>query len=58
MSYFMPRHQTLKFSYNFLSWKIQCEIDEQKSIGTQAFWGTYLWLNEEIEHDEKVTLTP
>ena len=28
-----------------------------KSIGTQAFWGVYLWLNEEIEHDEKVTLT-
>ena len=24
---------------------------------TQAFWGVYLWLSEEIEHDEKVTLT-
>ena len=22
---------------------------KQKSIGTQAFWGVYLWLNEEIE---------
>ena len=33
---------------------IQC--DDQKSIGTQAFWSVYLWLNEEIEHDEKVTL--
>ena len=32
-------------------------IDEQKSIGTQAFWGVYLRLNEEIEHDEKVNLT-
>ena len=53
ISYFMPRHQALKFSY-----KIQYEFDEQKSIGTQAFWSVYLWLNEEIEHDEKVTLTP
>ena len=26
--------------------------------GNQAFRGVYLWLNEEIEHDEKVTLTP
>ena len=26
-----------------------------KSFGTQAFLGIYLWLNEEIEHDEKVT---
>ena len=34
----MPRHQTLKFSYS----KIQCEFDEQKSIGTQAFWAVYL----------------
>ena len=25
---------------------------------TQAFWGVYVWLNEAIEHDEKVTLTP
>ena len=25
---------------------------------TQAFWGVYMWLNEEIEHDENVTLTP
>ena len=32
-------------------------IRPQKSIRTQAFWGFYLWLNEEIEHDEKVTLT-
>ena len=24
----------------------------------QAFQGVYLWLNEEIEHDEKVTITP
>ena len=31
---------------------------EHKSIGTQSFCGIYLWLNEEIEHDEKVTLTP
>ena len=38
----MPRHQTLKFSYNFKAKKIQCEFDEQKSIGTQAFWGVYL----------------
>ena len=53
----MPRYQTLKFSYNFKA-KIQCEFDEQKLIGTQSFWGVYLWLNEEIEHDEKVTLTP
>ena len=30
----------------------------KKSIGTQAFSGVYLWLNEEIEHDKKVTLTP
>ena len=37
---------------------IQCEFEEQKSIRTQAFWGIYLFLNEEIEHDEKVTLTP
>ena len=29
-----------------------------KPTRTQAFWGVYLWLNEEIEHDEKVTLTP
>ena len=41
ISYFMPRHQTLKFSYNFKV-KIQCDFDEQKSIGTQAFWGIYL----------------
>ena len=33
-------------------------LKEQKSIRTQAFRGVYLWLNEEIEHDEKVTLTP
>ena len=37
---------------------IQCEFDEQKLIGTQAFTGVYLWLNKEIEHDDKVTLTP
>ena len=36
---------------------MHCEFDEQKSIGTQAFWGVYLWLNEKIEHDEKVILT-
>ena len=42
----MPSHQTLTFSCNFKA-KIQCEFDEQKSIRTQ-----------EIEHDEKVTLTP
>ena len=53
----MPRHHTLKFSYNFKA-KRQCEFDEQKSIQTQIFWGVYLLLNEEIEHDEKVTLTP
>ena len=34
---------------------VQCEFDEQKL--TQAFWSVYLWLNEEIGHDEKVTLT-
>ena len=50
ISYFVPRHQTLKFSYNF-----KAKFDDQKSIGTQAFWGVYLWLNVEIEHDEKVT---
>ena len=53
ISYFMPRHRTLKFSYNF-----KAKFDEKNSIGTQAFWDVYLWLNEEIEHDEKVTLTP
>ena len=37
---------------------IKYEFDEQKSIGTEAIWGVYLWLNEEIEHDVKVTLTP
>ena len=31
---------------------------KQNSVGTQAFWGVYLCLNEEIEHDEKVTITP
>ena len=31
---------------------------QQKLIGTQAFRGVYLRLNEEIEHDEKVSLTP
>ena len=44
--------------YIILKLKIICEFDEQKSIGTKAFWGVYLLLNEEIEHDEKVTLTP
>ena len=52
ISYFMPKYQTLNFSYNLnLKLKIQCEFDEQISIGTQAFWGVYLQLNEEIEHD-------
>ena len=37
---------------------MQCEFDEEKAIGTQAFLGVYLQLNEEIEHDEKVTSTP
>ena len=32
--------------------------DEQKLFGTQAFRGVYLRLTEEIEHDQKVTLTP
>ena len=36
---------------------IKCEFDKQISIKHQAFQGVYLWLNEEIEHDEKVTLT-
>ena len=30
----------------------------KKLIRAQAFWGIYLWLNEEGEHDEKYTLTP
>ena len=29
---------------------------KKKLIETQAFCGVLLWLNEEIEHDEKVTL--
>ena len=36
---------------------MQCEFDQQKSIRNEAFPGVYLWFNEEIEHDEKVTLT-
>ena len=48
--------QAFKFSYNFKAKRYNCEFDEQKSFRTQAFWGIYLWLNEEIEHDEKVTL--
>ena len=55
----MPRHQTLKFSYNFKAKKYNVNLmNKKKTIETQAFWGVYLWLNEEIEHDEKVTLTP
>ena len=30
----------------------------KKAIKPQAFWGVYLWLNEEIELDDKVALTP
>ena len=57
MSYFLPRHQTLKFSYNFKAKRYNVNFDESKSIENEAFWSVYLRLNEEIEHDEKVTLT-
>ena len=50
----MPRQQSLKLSYNFKAKRYNV-TDEQKLIGTQAFSVVDLWLNEEIEHDEKVT---
>lgn len=38
--------------------KIQCEIGEQSSNRKQTFRVVYLKLNEEIEDEEKVNLTP
>ena len=34
-------------------WIWWAQINQNQNIS-----GVYLWLNEEIEHDEKVTLTP
>ena len=42
ISYFIPRHQTFKFSYNFKAKIYNGEFDELKSIGTQAFYCIYL----------------
>ena len=57
ISYIMPRHQTLKFSNNLKAKRynvtLRAKINRNPRIA-----GIYLWLNEEIEHDEKVTLTP
>ena len=53
ISYFMPRHQTLKFSYNFKAKRYNVNL-----LNNNQSDGVNLWLNEEIEHDEKVILTP
>ena len=53
----MPRHQTFKFKFTFKAKRYNVNLIT-KWIGTQAFLGVYLWLNEEIEYDEKVTATP
>ena len=53
ISYFMPRHQTLKFSYNFKAKRYNVNLINKSQLDPKHF-GAYLWLNEEIEHDEKV----
>ena len=57
ISHFMPRYQTLKFSYNFKAKRYNVNL-MNKINRNPSMWDVYLWLNEEIEHDEKVTLTP
>ena len=38
----MPNHEMSSFFTQFESFKIQCEFDEQNSIGKQAFRLVYL----------------
>ena len=47
-----------KFFYIILKLKVTMWIWWTKINQNPAFQGVYLWLREEIEYDEKVTLTP
>ena len=51
ISYFMPRHQTLKFSYNFKAKRYNVNLMIKNQSEPNPF-------NEVIEHDGKITLTP
>ena len=57
ISYFMPRHQTLKFLYKFKAKRHNVNLMNKNQSEPKHF-GAYIWLNEEIEQDEKVILTP
>ena len=47
----MPRHQTLKFSYNFKAKRYNVNLMIKNQSEPNPF-------NEVIEHDGKITLTP
>ena len=51
-SFFLYYSKVKKYNVNLMN------QNQSEPIRTQAFQGVYLWINEEMEHDEKVTLTP